>query len=89
VSVKSTIVTQGPSPFDPNIWVARIKLVAHGGNGAYIYWVDGQRLPDASDGEFTVEGQGCEARRTEVGVTSNDQATSQPLKISSPLSQCR
>jgi hypothetical protein len=89
VSIDWAIVTQGPSPFDPNTWVARIKLSGQGGNGAYIYWVDGQRLPDASDGEFTMEGQGCEAKRAEVGVTSDGQTASQSLEIKSPLSQCR
>jgi hypothetical protein len=89
VSLDWAIVTQGPSPFDPKTWVARIKLSGQGGNGAYIYWVDGQRLPDASDGEFTVESQGCQAKRAEVGVTSDSQTASQPLEIKSPLSQCR
>jgi hypothetical protein len=89
VSVAWTIVTQGPSPFDPNVWAARVKLSATGGNGKYIYWVDGQRLPDASNGEFTIEGQGCQAKRAEVGVTSDGQAASQSLAIKSPLSQCR
>jgi hypothetical protein len=89
VSLDWAIVTQGPSPFDPNTWVARIKLSGQGGNGAYIYWVDGQRLPDASDGEFTIESQGCQAKRAEVGVTSDGQTASQPLDIQSPLSKCR
>jgi hypothetical protein len=89
VSIDWAIVTQGPSPFDPNTWVARIKLTGQGGNGAYIYWVDGQRLPDASNGEFTIEGQGCTAKRAEVGVTSDGQTALQPLEIKSPLSQCR
>ena len=89
VSIEWKIMTEGPSPFDPNIWAAHIKLSAKGGNGAYIYWVDDLRLPDASDGEFTVEGQGCEAKRAEVGVTSDGKATSEQLEINSPLSQCK
>ena len=88
LSIDSTIVTQGPAPFDPSVWAARIKLTAQGGNGVYIYWVDKQRLPDASNGEFTVQGQGCEAQRAEVGVTSDGQAASQLLVIKSPLSEC-
>jgi hypothetical protein len=60
------IATRGPSPFDPNIWAAHISCPP---GGRAIYWVDDLRLPDASDGEFTVEGQGCEAKRAEVGVT--------------------
>jgi hypothetical protein len=89
VSIDWVIVTQGPSPFDPSIWVARIKLTGQGGNGAYIYWVDGQRLPDASNGEYTVEGQGCKAMRADVGVTSDGQTASLPLEIKPPLSQCQ
>jgi hypothetical protein len=88
LSIDWTIVTQGPSPSDPNVWAARIKLSAQGGNNVYIYWVDGQRLPDASAGEFTIQGQSCETWRAEVGVTSDDQVASQLVEIISPLSHC-
>jgi hypothetical protein len=82
-------LTGGPSPFDPNAWAVRIQLSATGGNGAYIFWVNGVRLPDISENQFTVEGKGCEPEKPVVGVTSGGQATSLELVIQSPLPKCQ
>ena len=78
------VVTAGPSPFNPTIWVARIELSATGGNDEYIFWVNGQRLPEASNNEFTVESQGCQPVSQFVGVTSGGQSAKQELVIRPP-----
>ncbi len=78
------LVTAGPSPFNPNTWVARIELSATGGNDEYIFWVNGQRLPDASNNQFTVESQGCEPVGQFIGVTSGGQSVRQQLVIQPP-----
>jgi hypothetical protein len=85
LEIQWTILTTGPSPFDPNVWATRLQLSATGGNGSYIFWVNGVRLPDVSDNQFTVEGTGCESKKPVVGVTSGGQATSLELIIQSPL----
>ena len=78
------VVTAGPSPFNPNIWVARIELSATGGNDEYIFWVNGQRLPEASNNQFTVESQGCQPVSQFIGVTSGGQSARQELAIQPP-----
>jgi hypothetical protein len=85
LEIQWSILTTGPSPFDPNVWATRLQLSATGGNGSYIFWVNGVRLPDVSDNQFTVEGTGCESKKPVVGVTSGGQATSLELIIQSPL----
>ncbi|CAG0934467.1 hypothetical protein TFLX_03504 [Thermoflexales bacterium] len=82
------IVTAGPSPFDAKVWAIKLQLGATGGSGDYIYWVNGARLPDSSDNQFTVEGKGCDAEKSVVGVTSGGQATSIELDVQSPLPEC-
>ena len=86
--VDSKAITAGPSPFDPNVWVVRLQLVATGGDGNYIFWVNGQHLPDVSQNQFTIEGKGCIAEHPLVGVTSGGQAISEALVVSSPLPGC-
>ena len=86
--IESNILTAGPSPFDPAVWVTRLQLTATGGNGTYIFWVNGQRLPDTGDNQFTVEGSGCNPEKPIVGVTSGGLATSLELIIPSPLPGC-
>ena len=81
------IVTAGPSPYSPNIWVARIELSATGGNNAYIFWVNGQRLPEASNNQFTAESQGCQPVSQFIGVTSDGQSARQELVIYPPESK--
>ena len=81
------LVTAGPSPFNPNIWVARLELSATGGNNAYIYWVNGQRLPEISNNQFTFESQGCQPVSQFIGVTSDSQSAVQELVIHPPESQ--
>lgn len=88
LGIESTVITGGPSPFDPTVWVVRLQLSAKGGDGKYIFWVNGQHLPDASANQFTVEGKSCTAETPLVGVTSGGQAVSQQLVISSPLPSC-
>jgi hypothetical protein len=89
LEIQGSVLTAGPSPFDPNVWTARLQLTATGGNGTYIFWVNGVRLPDISDDQFTVEGTGCEPQKPVTGVTSGGQATSLELVIQSPLAGCR
>ena len=78
------VVTAGPSPFNPNTWVARIELSATGGNDEYIFWINGQRLPEASNNQFTVESQGCQPVSQYIGVTSGGQSARQELVIYPP-----
>ena len=78
------VVTAGPSPFNPNIWVARIELSATGGNDEYIFWVNGQRLPEASNNQFTIESLGCQPASQFIGVTSGGQSARQELVIQPP-----
>jgi hypothetical protein len=78
------VVTAGPSPFNPNIWVTKLELSASGGNDAYIFWVNGQRLPDISNNQFTVESQGCQPVSQFIGVTSAGQSVTQELVIHPP-----
>jgi hypothetical protein len=89
LEIESSLLTAGPSPFDPNVWAARLQLTATGGNGTYIFWVNGVHLPDIGDNQLTVEGAGCEPEKPIVGVTSGGQATSKELVIQSPLPECR
>jgi len=77
-------ITAGPSPFNPNIWVARLELSATGGNDAYIFWVNGQRLPEISNNQFTVESQGCQPVSQFIGVTSDGKSAMQELVIQPP-----
>ncbi len=79
------ILTQGPSPFDATVWVMKLKPVGIGGNGIYIYWIDGHQL---CGDEYTVKGTGCESRKISIGVTSNSQAVKHDISIPSPLADC-
>jgi len=79
------ILTQGPSPFDATVWVMQLKLVGIGGNGIYIYWVDGQQL---SGDEYTVQGARCESQKIGIGVTSDGQAVKRDVSLLSPLAEC-
>jgi hypothetical protein len=81
------MVTSGPSPFNANTWVARLELSATGGNNAYIFWVNGQRLPEISNNQFTVESQGCQPVSQFIGVTSDGQSKMQELVIPPPESK--
>lgn len=82
------VVTAGPSPFNSNVWTARLELNATGGNGQYIFWVNNQRLPDISPNQFTFESTACDLVGQIVGVTSDGQAVSQALVVHSPLPSC-
>jgi hypothetical protein len=82
------VVTAGPSPFNSNVWTARLELNATGGNGQYIFWVNNQRLPDTSPNQFTVESSACDLVGQIVGVTSDGQAVPQALVVHSPLPNC-
>jgi hypothetical protein len=85
LSVGFQILTQGPSPFDAEVWVIQLKVVGIGGNGSYIYWADGQQLPDA---EYTVQGKSCEPQALTLGVTSAGQAVKRDIVLNSPLIAC-
>ncbi len=79
------ILTQGPSPFDPTVWVMQLRLVGYGGNGVYIFWVNGRQLINA---DYTVQGQRCEPQALTLGVTSSGQAVKRDVKLLSPLVDC-
>ncbi len=81
LTVTWRIVTTGPSPFFPAIWVARVQLLADGGNGEYIFWANGQRLPETNRDQFTVESQGCQPISQMIGVTSDGQSAKRELII--------
>ena len=82
------VVTAGPSPFNANVWTARLELSATGGDGHYIFWVNNQRLPDASPNQFTIDSSACDVVGQVVGVTSAGQAAAQALVVHSPLPNC-
>jgi hypothetical protein len=86
--IQGNVITSGPSPFDAKVWVVKLQLSATGGDGNYIFWVNGVRLPDISNNQFTVEGKDCDPQKPVVGVTSGGQATSLELTIFSPLPGC-
>jgi hypothetical protein len=82
------VVTAGPSPFNSNVWTARLELSATGGNGQYVFWLNNQRLPDASRNQFTVDSSACDIVGQVAGVTSGGQAVAQSLAVHSPLPAC-
>jgi hypothetical protein len=82
------VVTAGPSPFNSNVWTARLELSATGGNGQYVFWLNNQRLPDISPNQFTFESSACDIVGQIVGVTSGGQAVAQSLLVHSPLPNC-
>ncbi len=86
LSLVYEVITQGPSPFDPTAWVAKLKLKGTGGNGNYILWVNGRRLPND---EFVVDGRGCASVTLDIGVTAGGEATRMKATIKSPLVSCR
>lgn len=88
LAVEAREITSGPSPFDAQAWVVRMQLAARGGNGAYIFWVNGVRLPDVAGNEFTVEGKGCGTEKREIGVTSGGAAAKTVIDVKSPLKDC-
>jgi hypothetical protein len=83
------VLTSGPAPFDVTTWAAKMRLVATGGNGQYIYWINNQRLPDNLGNEYTIEGKNCEPVNVVVGVTSANQTAQQSFTIQSPLASCQ
>lgn len=85
LNVEYQILTQGPSPFDATVWVIQLRLVGIGGNGSYIYWVDGRQLSGA---EYTVQGKSCEPEAVALGVTSAGQAVKRDVTLKSPLVAC-
>lgn len=85
LEIKAFLLTQGPSPFDSQVWVAKILLAADGGNDQYVYWIDGQRYPGD---EYTREASGCESVTIRVGVTSDGQSARGEITILSPLANC-
>jgi len=87
--IQWNVLTSGPSPFDDNVWAVKLQLSATGGNGNYIFWANGTRLPDITNNQFIVEGKDCTPEKPVVGVTSGGQATSLELTIMSPLTECQ
>ncbi len=79
--ISAQLLTRGPSPFDPQVWVAKIRLDATGGNGEYIFWINGERNPTD---EYTLEARGCQAVKMTIGVTSDGQSDSGQIYIKPP-----
>jgi hypothetical protein len=86
LEIAPRLLTRGPSPFEPTVWVAKIRLDATGGNGEYVFWIDSERYPLD---EFTVEGRGCQAVTIEIGVTSEGQSDLGAISIEPPPDLCR
>ena len=79
--ISALLLTRGPSPFEPTVWVAKIRLAATGGNGVYVFWIDGERYP--AD-EYTVEARSCQPVTVRIGVTSNGQSNLGAIRIEPP-----
>ena len=86
--VNYQVLTYGPSPFNAEAWVIELQVLASGGDGYYVYWVNGQRLADQS-GRYTVEGVACRAAAVTIGATSNGQAVRRDVTLKSPLPACQ
>ncbi|HSD84158.1 MAG TPA: hypothetical protein VLG46_09880 [Anaerolineae bacterium] len=85
LQIDHQVVTQGPSPFDPTIWVIQVRLIGRGGNEHYIYWLNSQPLDDDI---VIVQGARCEPHTVTIGVTSDDHAVKQDVTLRSPLRDC-
>ena len=85
-TLKQTLPAGDPLP--QRLLETFIELSATGGNGQYIFWVNGHRLPDVSNNQFIVESFGCQPVGQLIGVTSAGQTASQRLSIYSPLPNC-
>lgn len=88
LQVDYRVLTYGPSPFNVEAWVIQLSLFANGGNGTYVYWVDGQRLTDPY-GVYVVEGIACRSATVTLGVTSDGQAARREVTLKSPLAKCQ
>lgn len=88
LQVNYQVLTYGPSPFNAEAWVIELQVLAGGGDGYYVYWVNGQRLADQS-GRYTVEGVACRSVAVTIGATSNGQAVRREVTLKSPLPACQ
>ncbi len=70
----------GPMP-DQQHWIADLVLEAKGGNGKYIYWLDGERLEGNT---VSVVGEACQPARHLLGVTSGGLLTVRELFLLVP-----
>jgi len=70
----------GPMPNQQH-WVADLVLEAKGGNGKYIYWLDGERLEGNT---VSVVGEACQPARHLLGVTSGGLLTVRELFLLAP-----
>lgn len=91
LSLDWRLLTWGPAP-DPlfgdesDRWVASIMLVAVGGEGESIFWVEENdtNFKPVLDSRIIVEGKACEESRAIVGLTSGGQSALRELIILSP-----
>lgn len=80
LSLAWDLLTWGPSP-SGDTWVAKVRLRGSGGNGQYIYWVDGQPL----EGDLLIiEEPACEEARRAIAVSSGGEVVLQELVLVSP-----
>jgi hypothetical protein len=80
LSLAWDLLTWGPSP-SGDTWVAKVRLRGSGGNGQYIYWVDGQPLEGDS---LIIEEPACEEARRAIAVSSGGEVVLQELVLVSP-----
>ena len=88
LQVDYRVLTYGPSPFNAEAWVIQLSILANGGDGNYVYWVDGQRLVDPYH-VYVVEGIACRSATVTLGVTSDGQAARREVTLKSPLAKCQ
>ena len=80
LSLAWDLLTWGPSP-SGDTWAAKVRLRGSGGNGQYIYWVDGQPL----EGDLLIiEEPACEEARRAIAVSSGGEVVLQELVLVSP-----
>ncbi len=75
------LLTWGPAP-DEKSWVATVRLAAEGGDGTFVFWVDGDPL---ADDRLILQAQPCRPGRAVVGVTSGGQSAQRELSLLSPF----
>jgi hypothetical protein len=81
LSLAWELLTWGPAP-DNKTWVATLRLQAEGGDGVYVFWAEGEPLPE----DFIIlEALPCQPGRAVVGVTSGGGSAQRELSLLSPF----
>lgn len=82
--------TWGPAP-DDDSWISTLQLVAHGGDGNYIYWASGDVINSQGNGlllddQLFTSKQFCDPAQIRIGVTSAGWTIQNDMVLQ--LSQC-